>query len=264
MSKLTSDDLVRAALWEAYGKRCFWHGEPIAFAELEVDHLIPESLEKKPLELKKILKSASLPTDYDLQGLQNLVPSCGTCNGKKSAEVYKIPRLISLVQLVERTLPKVNKLIKPKKAKLSFEETYINAVRAEKTGDWKISDLVAKFRENGHIEFGVSRPPRSHRPPHLPSSDCESPSADSTNVENSLGRPVFLTSVAFDDLRAIHMPWEEFEYRLTEGKEEHTEIAGVKLIVSRIDDYKRLHVFYSVGDKNIRLLRCLIINKKSL
>lgn len=258
MSKLTSDDLIRAALWEAYGKRCFWHGEPIAFAELEIDHLIPESLEKKPLELKKILNIASLPMDYDLQALQNLVPSCGTCNGKKSAVVFKPPRLLYLVQLVERTLPKVEKLVNSKKANLSFEETYINSVRAEKSGDWKISDLVAKFRANGHIKFSTIRSPENHIAPQPTTVMHNSPSINSNNSEISLDRAVLLTPAAVDDLWAMEMTWEEFEYHLVAAEEEHTTTGGVKSIISRIDSSKSLRIYYSIGDQNIRLLRCLI------
>jgi hypothetical protein len=68
-------------LYAEYGKRCVWCREPVVFRELEVDHLVPRSLTGP--ELAEALARYGLPSQFDVFGLENLVPSCGSCNRTK-------------------------------------------------------------------------------------------------------------------------------------------------------------------------------------
>lgn len=261
MSKLTSDDLVRAALWEAHGKRCFWHGEPIEFAQLEIDHLIPESFENKTLDLKNILKGASLPEDYDLQGLQNLVPSCKTCNGRKSAHVYSAPQLISLTHLADRILPKVETILKSKRDRMDLEETYINAIRANGNGRWKISDLVAKFRDGGHIEFAASTISQNHTLTQPPKTSYKLSTINSESIKITPSSPVFLTARAAADLHTNRITIEDLQRHLVNSKEVKKSMDGVKSVVSRINDSERLYISYQISNDGLYLLSCHIVTK---
>lgn len=74
----------RVALWRAWGKRCFYSGQPIPFQDLEVDHVIPASLAKHPEQLSALLKRLSLPPDFDLNSFHNLVPALHSENRRKS------------------------------------------------------------------------------------------------------------------------------------------------------------------------------------
>lgn len=49
-----NDPRVRFALWKAYKFREYYFGGDLELAELEVDHIIPESLAKKRDEFVKL------------------------------------------------------------------------------------------------------------------------------------------------------------------------------------------------------------------
>lgn len=71
----------RYAAYVLGGDRCVWCGKPIAFSQMELDHLIPKSLEGE--KLSEVLRLHGIPDGYDLDSLENLVPSCRQCNGGK-------------------------------------------------------------------------------------------------------------------------------------------------------------------------------------
>jgi hypothetical protein len=75
------DDLVRLALFEAWGEKCVWCGRPLHFNEMEVEHLLPRSLGGD--EKVATLQSHGLEEKFDLEVLENLAPSCGPCNRGK-------------------------------------------------------------------------------------------------------------------------------------------------------------------------------------
>lgn len=256
MAKLTSDDIVRAALWEEYDKRCFWMGEPIEFFELEVDHLIRESLAKDPILLQKILKTGFLPADYDLQGLQNLVPSCRKCNGQKSAADFTSEQLIHLTMRVNRILPNVEKRIKSKKDKLSFDEAFIAAVRAEQNGSWKIGDLVAKFRKNGYVEFktnGLNQFPLSGP---IPSNSSEPTSSSLYDLDPLRGDVVIMSERAKTDLEHIGLSVADLKtHMLNSTQILRSENGSVAMIVP-LDASDNLYIKYKITDEQICVLSC--------
>ena len=42
MKKHKFTDEEHFAIWRAYGQKCFYCEQPLAFAEITIDHLIPE------------------------------------------------------------------------------------------------------------------------------------------------------------------------------------------------------------------------------
>lgn len=56
---------------------------------MEVDHVIPESLLKKPTELQAALNAYGLPADFDLNSFANWLPACSPCNGTKNDLVFE-------------------------------------------------------------------------------------------------------------------------------------------------------------------------------
>jgi hypothetical protein len=77
----TIDDFTRLALFEAWGERCVWCNRPLFFDEMEVEHLLPKSLEGD--ERSAVIAGHGRPADFDLESLDNLAPSCRPCNGRK-------------------------------------------------------------------------------------------------------------------------------------------------------------------------------------
>ncbi|MFU0506240.1 HNH endonuclease [Pseudaminobacter sp. NGMCC 1.201702] len=88
MAKTNFTQAQRYAIFTAHGEKCWICREPVSLAEMEVDHVIPESLAEHPA-LKNILKAMGLPEDFDLNSWANLRPSHRDCNRDKGAHRFK-------------------------------------------------------------------------------------------------------------------------------------------------------------------------------
>lgn len=102
MAKHRFNACERFAVWRAYDGVCFWCGKPVVFNDMEVDHLIAESLADKPLEFAALLKSLSLPETYSVNDYPNWVAACGDCNGRKGAATFAPAPMILF--LLEKTV----------------------------------------------------------------------------------------------------------------------------------------------------------------
>ena len=50
---------------------------------MHIDHIISNEISRDESRLRAIISDLSLPTNFDCQGLENLIASCGTCNIRK-------------------------------------------------------------------------------------------------------------------------------------------------------------------------------------
>ncbi len=98
LDPMSVGDPIRLGLFLAWRQRCAWCDGPLTFSEVEVDHVIPQSLDGPALA--EVLALHGLPSSYNVQGLQNLVPACGRCNGKKGKRPPPATPVIAL--LLER------------------------------------------------------------------------------------------------------------------------------------------------------------------
>lgn len=80
------NSLLRFALWETWGEKCAICGVHNLFTSIEIDHLIPQTTSMESLAQIKV--EESLSSDFDVNGLENLVPACGSCNKKKRHANY--------------------------------------------------------------------------------------------------------------------------------------------------------------------------------
>ena len=61
-NRKTITTAARLALWEAHGRKCAYTGEPVAWSELEIDHIIPvksDAARKTELALRRSRSSQS-------------------------------------------------------------------------------------------------------------------------------------------------------------------------------------------------------------
>ncbi len=86
---------IRVALFDAYNERCRWCDRPLVFADMQVDHVIPQSCE--PDELAELVEMHRLDADFDVYATYNLVPSCGSDNRCKSDRPLPDTPIISLL-----------------------------------------------------------------------------------------------------------------------------------------------------------------------
>jgi hypothetical protein len=98
---------IRAGLWRAYECRCFYCQIPITFVELEIDHLLPESLLNDINTFQSIISRLGLPSDFDLHSLDNLVPTHNQCNRRKSDLVFSDSSMRYYIELARDRLSRV-------------------------------------------------------------------------------------------------------------------------------------------------------------
>jgi hypothetical protein len=83
----------RYAVFTVHRERCWFCREPVSLAEMEVDHVIPESLDGTEL-LGAVLAEMGLPPDFGINAYANWRPTHRACNRMKSDRTFKPSPLI--------------------------------------------------------------------------------------------------------------------------------------------------------------------------
>ena len=100
---------MRLSISSAWDSKCFWCTKVIDLQSMEIDHVIPESLVPGK-QLDAVLLMYGLPSDFNLNSAENLVPTCRACNGQKSDMVLNAtPLLLVLLQKVRARAERVRK-----------------------------------------------------------------------------------------------------------------------------------------------------------
>lgn len=133
MSSQKIDLDVRHAIWLAHYRRCVYCSEPLSFAEVDIDHVIPESLAGKP-ELPEILASLGLSAEFDLSSIQNLLPAHRRCNLTKTSDVFKEASARFFLHLAEKASANVQKLVASKKERENRENLLSRVSKAIRSG----------------------------------------------------------------------------------------------------------------------------------
>lgn len=100
----------RAAIWRAHERRCIYCTELVNFADLEVEHIIPDHLKEEPEQLTKLLNEYGLSNDFDVDGLLNLVPSHRHCNLQKRGQVLPKSRALHFLSIAEGRHDKISRI----------------------------------------------------------------------------------------------------------------------------------------------------------
>jgi hypothetical protein len=74
----------RYALWKAHEGKCYYCREPLRYAEVWVDHILPASLAGDSIRLSSLLQEFGLEQNFDLNDYGNWLPSHPRCNQRKS------------------------------------------------------------------------------------------------------------------------------------------------------------------------------------
>jgi hypothetical protein len=72
--------LGRYVLHEVHRGVCWLCGTYVELANMEADHVIPRAA-------RQVMSQFQLPPEFDLDGIENLMPSHGWCNARKSKKV---------------------------------------------------------------------------------------------------------------------------------------------------------------------------------
>lgn len=98
MSDYVFSDAERWAVFTVQGDACYVCRRPLDLFTMEIDHVLPESLLKKPDLFEQHRKALGLGTDFNINGFENWLPICNGCNKAKSDTVF-LPSLLIQRQL---------------------------------------------------------------------------------------------------------------------------------------------------------------------
>jgi hypothetical protein len=155
----TLSGVERYAIWTAHSKRCAYCQEPLKYADLEIDHIIPRSLRKNPQELQNLFAQFSLQVDFDLDSLENLLPAHGGCNRRKKATVFSQANARFFLEIAQEKLGTIRGLIPQLEIESSREKLLALVGAALQSGNTdlgELSEIAAKtsnFPLNATVEF---------------------------------------------------------------------------------------------------------------
>jgi hypothetical protein len=102
MAKYPFSSIQRMAIWKAYKSKCEYCRELIPFSDLEIDHILPESLLDNPDELERLKHEYGLASEFDINSYYNWLPSCSKCNRTKSNRVYSKSAIFHFLEMVAK------------------------------------------------------------------------------------------------------------------------------------------------------------------
>src|ERR1700674_1573793 len=108
-NRKTITTAARLALWEAHGRKCAYTGEPVAWSELEIDHIIPV---KSDAGRKKEVQGAGIiGVDFDINGFENLLPTKAHRNNQKSHFIANEGSIVFFLSLAAKAKEKAERLL---------------------------------------------------------------------------------------------------------------------------------------------------------
>jgi len=90
--------------------KCFYCGKPVDFMNLNIDHVLPQSLVNDNTKLDAVLRDYKIVEnfpDFSIDGLSNLVPSGASCNLLKSDTIFPKDATLFYLTRTHNKLPKV-------------------------------------------------------------------------------------------------------------------------------------------------------------
>ncbi|GGN37647.1 hypothetical protein GCM10010109_63820 [Actinoplanes campanulatus] len=77
--------VLRDALYEVWGLKCYLCGRPKLFQDIQIDHLIAHTI--AAADFRVLRYEHGLPEHFDLHAPANLAPACSDCNRRKGFHV---------------------------------------------------------------------------------------------------------------------------------------------------------------------------------
>jgi 5-methylcytosine-specific restriction endonuclease McrA len=135
---------VRTAIWRANERRCFFCGEIVTFAELEIDHLIPRAVNEA--KLAELVTALELPVDFHLDHIVNLVPTHGNCNRRKGAGEFTEANLRFFVEMWRSKEARLTEELERVNRAAANEDAVVTLALRIENGDLSLREAVAALQ----------------------------------------------------------------------------------------------------------------------
>jgi 5-methylcytosine-specific restriction endonuclease McrA len=161
MSQTRFDNITRSALWTAYNNICFYCNRPLDWDDLNIDHIIPESLNLKPEILNQIRREYELIDDFDLNALYNLVPTHVKCNSRKSDELFVKKTTLFYLGLTNKAIKKIEaeiQKLKNRKNKGQIISKLQTALAINLINTNELESILIKVKQDNWINLKIKLP----------------------------------------------------------------------------------------------------------
>jgi hypothetical protein len=142
MAKYAFTSIQRMAIWKAHKGKCAYRGELIPFDDLEIDHILPESLLENPDDLERIKLEYGLSSEFDINSYYNWLPSCHKCNSTKNARVYSKSAIFHFLEMVAKPKYEEIRRIEQNLEKTMKKEGFLTRTQAIPLIEEYIKDFV--------------------------------------------------------------------------------------------------------------------------
>lgn len=140
--------IERRSLLEAHNRRCFYHGEPLLFNDMEVDHLIPISVEADSGEKASILQQLGQSGEFNFNSFGNFVPACRQCNQRKRDLKLEIGFIAISLAKTLALLPRIEELISKYTAQAKTEKFRVTVLTALENSEWNFEEILNIVKYN--------------------------------------------------------------------------------------------------------------------
>jgi hypothetical protein len=154
-----AEEIERVAIWTAHSKRCAYCGEPLKYPDLDIDHILPQSLAKDPGKLKELISQLALPPDFSIGALRNLLPAHRICNSKKRDRVFNEATARFFLDVADQKQKSIEDLILKLELEASRDMLLALVRSALQSGNADLGDILDaasktdKFPLNATVEF---------------------------------------------------------------------------------------------------------------
>lgn len=107
MSLTKFTNVERTAIWNVYNHICFFCNKALHWDNLNIDHIIPETLENDSNKKTALFEEYNLSSDFDINGYHNLVPAHNYCNLRKSGDLFSKGTTLYYLELAAKKVPQV-------------------------------------------------------------------------------------------------------------------------------------------------------------
>lgn len=136
---------LRVSIWEAHKKRCIYTGDIIAFAELEIDHIIPVTTSAD--EMTRLVSDGIIAADFDINGLGNLLPTKRFPNGSKSARIRNNNVLIHFLDVAAQHAPAIEARLNAAIDDRKLLTAYLKLKAKAESNSLDVDDIVDIHRQ---------------------------------------------------------------------------------------------------------------------
>jgi 5-methylcytosine-specific restriction endonuclease McrA len=157
--RLEVREVERIAIWTAHSKKCAYCGEPIKYPDLEIDHILPQSIAKSPDKLNQLISQLALPSDFSIFDLRNLLSVHRACNSRKGDKVFNESNARFFLEIADHKLTRIEDLISKLELEASRDKLLALVRAALQSGNTDLGELLDtvsetdKFPLNATIHF---------------------------------------------------------------------------------------------------------------